>query len=263
MEADNHSGPVADITLERYRLKELPADEMAGLERRMRTDDQLRGRVEALALSDAQIQTGDRLELVAARVRHRLAAERTDTKRRGWTAARWALPAAVAAGIVLMFLLPGTMFLSTGSDERIKGLDASLTLFRQVGAGSETLADGAVAHQGDVIRVGYRAAGRAYGVILSLDGRRSITMHLPTSGDAAVPLGRESTVLLDRAYELDDAPRWERFYFITGNAPFPVARVVASLQRAIAHDDGTNLPPLALDAGLDQSVFTLQKESPQ
>jgi hypothetical protein len=263
MEIDKHAAPVAEITLERYRLKELPAEEMAGLERRMRTDDQLRRRLDALALSDEQMQTSARLEQVATRVRHRLATGRTDTTRRGWTSMpRWALPAAVTTGVALMLLLPRTMFVSAGGDERIKGLAPSLTLFRQVGAGSETLADGAIAHQGDVIRVGYRAAGRAYGAILSLDGRGSITMHLPTKGDAAVLLAREPTVLLDRAYELDDAPRWERFYFITGDAPFPITRIVASIQRAIAHADGNTFPALALDAGLDQSAFTLQKESP-
>ena len=261
MAVDN-DGPVAEITLERYRLKELPADVMAGLERRMRADDQLRRRVDALALSDEQIQTSDRLELVAARVRHRLAAERTDAERRAWTSvARWALPAAVTAAVALMFLLPRTIFVPAGGDERIKGLDASLTLFRQVGAGSETLADGAVARQGDVIRVGYHAAGRAYGVILSIDGRRHVTVHLPTSGDRAVALGREPTVLLDQAYELDDAPRWERFYFITGEGPFPIAPIVASAQRAIAKADGDAIPALPLAAGLQQSVFSLQKES--
>jgi hypothetical protein len=264
MESNDDEGPVTEITLERYRLKELPADVMAALDRRMQRDAPLRLRAEALAVSDDRIRASDHLQLVAARVRARAGAGRIDAKRRGWTSvARWALPAAVAAGVALMFVLPGTMFTSAGDGERIKGLDPSLTLFRQVGAGSETLADGAVAHQGDVIRVGYRAAGRAYGVILSLDGRQSITMHLPTSGDDAVLLGREPTVLLDRAYELDDAPRWERFYFITADAPFPVARVVASIQRAIAHADGNTIPALALDAGLDQSVFTLQKESPQ
>src|SRR4029453_5894996 len=109
MEVDN-DGPVAEITLERYRLKELPADVVASLERRMRADDQLRRRVAALALSDEQIQASGRLELVAARVRHRLAAERTDAERRAWTSvARWALPAAVTVGIALMFLLPRTI----------------------------------------------------------------------------------------------------------------------------------------------------------
>ena len=238
--AVDDDGPVAEITLERYRLKELRADVAARLEQRLRADDQLRRRVDALALSDEQIRTSDRLELVAARVRHRLGAERTDAERRAWTSkARWALPAAVAAGVALMVLLPWTTFVPAGGDERIKGLDASLTLFRQAGAGSETLADGAVARQGDVIRVGYHAAGRAYGVILSIDGRGHVTVHLPRGGDRAITLGREPTVLLDQAFELDDAPRWERFYFITGDGPFPIAPIVASVQRAVAQADGT------------------------
>src|SRR5262245_27974497 len=122
-------GPVAEITLERYRLKELPADVMAGLERRIQADDQLRRRVDALALSDEQIRTSDRLELVAGRVRQRLAAERMHAGRGAWTAlARWALPAVVTAGLALMFLLPRAI-VPAGGDERIKGLDASLTLF--------------------------------------------------------------------------------------------------------------------------------------
>ena len=69
MEVDN-DGPVADITLERYRLKELPADVVAGLERRMRADDQLRRRVDALALSDEQILTSGGLELVGVNTAH-------------------------------------------------------------------------------------------------------------------------------------------------------------------------------------------------
>jgi hypothetical protein len=257
MAVDN-DGPVAEITLERYRLKELEADTVARLERRMATDDDLRRRVNALALSDDQIRKSDRLALVAARVRQRLEAD----EHGGRTAVgRWAMPASVAAAVVLMVLVSWTMFVPAGGDERIKGLDASLTLFRQVGAGSETLADGAVAHQGDVIRVGYHPAGRAYGVILSIDGRGQVTMHLPASGERAVALGREPTVLLDQAYELDDAPRWERFYFVTGETPFPIAPIVTSVQRAIAEAEGNAIPALSLAAGLQQSVFSLPKES--
>ena len=259
--AGDNDGPVAEITLERYRLKELDADATTRLERRLATDDELRRRVNALALSDHQIHTGERLEIVAARVRQRLGTGRADTLRRWTSAARWALPAAVAAGVALVFLLPGTMFLSTGDGERIKGLRASLTLYRQVGAGSETLADGAVARQGDVVRIGYHAAGRAYGVILSIDGRGHVTVHLPSSGDRAVPLGRDATILLDQAYELDDAPRWERFYFITGDMPFAIAPIVTSAERAIARAGSGAMPPLPLAAALEQSVISLQKVS--
>ena len=260
--AVDHDGPVAEITLERYRLKELPADMMARLERRMALDDDLRRRVGALAFSDEQIRRSDRLELVATRVRQRLAAGRPDAERGAWISrARWALPAGLAAAVALLVLLPWTTLLPAGGDERDKGLDTSLTLYRQKGAGSETLADGAVAREGDVIRVGYRAAGHAYGVILSIDGRKRVTVHLPGAGDRAVALGSEPMVLLDHAYELDDAPRWERFYFVTGEEPFRVAPIVASVERAAAGADGNAVPALALGAGLQQSVFTLQKES--
>jgi hypothetical protein len=134
-------------------------------------------------------------------------------------------------------------------------------LYRQTAAGSETLADGAVAHTGDVIRVGYRAAGRTHGVIVSIDGRGAVTMHLPTDGDRAAALDRGATVLLDHAYELDDAPRWERFYFITGATPFSVAPVLDAARRAATTPAYVSTARLTLPAGLDQSAFSLQKEA--
>ncbi len=69
------------------------------------------------------------------------------------------------------------------------------------------------------------------------------------------------TVLLDFSYELDDAPRWERFYLITGDEPFdlePVRR--AALAAATAGSVATP-PPLPLATDLEQSVFSLSKES--
>jgi hypothetical protein len=158
-------------------------------------------------------------------------------------------------------VLPRITSAPVDDEERIKGLRASLALFRRVGGGSETLADGAVAHRGDLIRVGYHAAGRGYGMILSIDGRGHVTVHLPDRGERAVPLRHEPAVLLDQAYELDDAPRWERFYFVTADQPFMVAPVVASAQRAVTSARGDPPPYLALSAGLEQSVFSLQKES--
>ena len=255
MDVDDDS-PVADITLERYRLQELPADVAARLERRLGRDSTLRSRLDALARSDEQIRDSDRLERVAAGVRQRVAANATDRTQRRW---RPLVELAVAAAVVILLVIPLVTSMPAGDDERTKGLEPSLALFRKVGAGSETLADGAVVHQGDVIRVGYRAAGRPYGVILSIDGRGHVTLHLPSTGDQAAPLQRESTVLLDQAFELDDAPRWERFYFVTAANPFTVAPIVAAAGRA-AELGGDTPAALPLGTGLDQSVFSLQKE---
>jgi hypothetical protein len=96
---------------------------------------------------------------------------------------------------------------------------------------------------------------------VSIDGAGNVTMHLPPAGDRAAALKHETTVLLDQAYELDDAPRWERFYFVAGESPFDVAPVMQAARDAAAKISG--LPPagLALPRGLEQSGFTLQKES--
>ena len=63
--------------------------------------------------------------------------------------------------------------------------------------------------------------------------------------------------LLAQAYELDDAPGFERFYLVTADEPFAVESVVDATRRAGA--DG----PLDLPAAMDQSSVVLEKERPQ
>jgi hypothetical protein len=253
-------GRVPDITLERYCLSELPPEAAARLERQLQRDPGLRQRLDALRASDAEIHASDRLELVASRVRRQL--EKGEANRhRGQRFRLWLVPAAVAAVVVLLLAPPRPVTDPAEDGERIKGLQPSLTLFRRVDGTSETLADGALARSGDLIRVGYHAAGHSYGVIVSIDGRGHVTLHLPRTGEQAVALGREATVLLDHAYELDDAPRWERFYFVTGNEQFRVSEVVATAERTARLSRDDKPAALALPDGLTQSVFSLQKES--
>jgi hypothetical protein len=86
-----------------------------------------------------------------------------------------------------------------------------------------------------------------------------VTLHLPANGAAAAPLGRDKT-LLDTAFELDDAPRWERFYFVTAREVFTIEAIVQAARRAAAR--AAERPPEALDLprGYDQATFLLQKE---
>jgi hypothetical protein len=143
---------------------------------------------------------------------------------------------------------------------RIKGLDPQITLFRKSGSGSERLADGALARRGDVVRLGYQAAGRPYGAILSIDGRGVVTRHLPRQGERAVALRGGGTVLLDEAYELDDAPRRERFYFVTAVSAFDLAPLLEIARRAGGAPDGPP-PSLPLPSRFDQVTLSLEKGS--
>jgi len=255
---------VPDILLERYRLNELPNDEADRLAALLAHDSRLRERLATLEASDEEMSRGGLPDRVGAGARRKLARTGPPWRR----AMYWAIPVVGAAALVAIAVArnpaPPNRAPAPGSAEqtdRIKGLTPALALYRRTAEGSETLADGAVARQGDLIRIGYRPAGHSYGAIVSIDGAANVTMHLPPSGDRAAALKHETTVLLDQAYELDDAPRWERFYFVAGESPFDVAPVMQAARDAAAKISG--LPPagLALPRGLEQSGFTLQKES--
>jgi hypothetical protein len=260
-----HAHPrVPDIVLERFRLNELAPEEAKSLETDLRGDDPLRLRLESLDRSDAEIRHTYPPEWLAARIQERL----DEQGRRRRRAAVYAL-ATAAAAILLAVVLPRVgvrQAVRTGStdpavqEERIKGLRPALVVYRRTRDGSELLADGAVARPGDLLRVAYRPAGRSYGVIVSIDGRGTLTRHLPPNGDRAAPLKRETTVLLDSAYELDEAPQWERFYFVTGDTPFPITPVEDAVRRAAANEARGSRAALALADGLEQSTFAIQKE---
>ena len=246
---------VPDVLLERYRLGELPQDEADRIAQLAREDPALGERLDALDRSDEALRASGAIDAIASRVRNHVDAHSHAPAAGRGVASYWIVPAIAAAtiAIVVFARTPPAPSAGEGGD-RIKGARPALALYRRTAAGSETLADGAVARQGDLVRVGYRGAGHAYGVIFSIDGRQTVTMHFPPDGERAAPLARDATVLLDRAYELDDAPLWERFYFVAGDAPFDVAPIVAAARRAPS-------AALPLPRGLDQATFSLQKEA--
>lgn len=261
-------GPrVPDLQLERYRLGELPAAEAEALARRLLEDADLRSRLEELDRSDAGLRRRLPSGLLADAVRSRLRSrQRVRAPERprvrpgpALAAAAAALVLALATHVIAPSSSPraGRAALETGGD-RVKGLRPALALFRKTAEGSEALADGDAARKGDLVRVGYRAAGRAFGVIVSVDGRGSATLHLPERGRSASPLSPGSTVLLPHAYELDDAPRFERFFFVTSSSPFDVSTVLEAARGAAA--DGASPSALRLPAPLEQCTFLLAKE---
>jgi anti-sigma factor RsiW len=252
---------IPDLILEQYRLGELPRAEADRVSRLLCEDPALQARHAALEQSDEAIGRDYPPGWLARRVRARLPAPPA----RG--AVRWRVPLGVAAAAMLALV---AIPLWTGrsrdavapavAGDRIKGLLPALTVYRRTASGTETLADGSVARAGDLLRVGYTGAGRAYGVILSIDGRGGVTLHLPARGELAAPLTSGPVTLLDQAYELDDAPGWERFYFVTGETPFAVAPVMQAARKVA--ERGAPRAPAALPLGreLTQSTFSLQKE---
>ncbi|HEY0092742.1 MAG TPA: ActD-like protein, partial [Archangium sp.] len=140
-------------------------------------------------------------------------------------------------------------------------LEPRLTVHRQRAGTAEALADGALAGPGDVVQLAYVAAGRAQGVILSVDGRGTVTLHAPESGTGSVPLAPAGTHALPGAYALDDAPGFERFFLVTAEAPFALEEVLAAARSLAGHAEART-SPLPLPSRYMQASFTLEKSSP-
>lgn len=227
--------------------------------------------MEALDRSDEEIRRRYPAGWLADRVRARLDRQRRPKAARASLTRHWPIPAALAAAATLLLVLTPRISSpppvapaveaqpAESPGDRIKGLQPALALFRRTAQGSEVLAEGDVARAGDLIRVGYRAAGRRYGVILSLDGRGAVTLHLPAQAGPAARLRSDDVVLLDHAYELDDAPRWECFVLVTAESPFDVAPVLEAARAAGAATDASAPTRLDLPRPLEQSAFAIEK----
>jgi len=150
----------------------------------------------------------------------------------------------------VLWLRPGTPSVPLPPDDGdgivIKG-DPSLLVYRKAGKRPERLANGAAVHAGDQLQLAYVARGKRYGAVLSLDGAGKVTFHLPSDGAAkAAPLGTRGEVFLPESYELDDAPRFERFLLVAGDAPFDVAPLAAVITGAAAPPPGTKTVELTV-----------------
>ncbi len=261
MNSEGHEPQPPDITLEQYLLGELPRSEMAALKRLIERDERLRSRLEKLGRSNEEILERYPAELMSRQIQSKLGRRPTHAH----LLRPWTMKALVGAAalVLLVFLLPHDFDSfrpgETTSTERLKGQEPQMRLFRKTPGGSESLGDGARAVPGDIIRIAYLAAGRPYGLIVSVDGRGTVTLHVPHQGNRSVRLENDGEVLLDFALELDDAPRWERFFFVTGDTPFNAAPVLEAAKQVDIDGAVDQAEKLDLPDDLDQFVISLEK----
>lgn len=281
MNSSRNEHHIPDWKLERYLLGELDPHELQRIRQAADSDTSLRQRMEALQRSDEDIRARYPAAWMSRQIERKLAGAKTPARdvegdalwSRLWP--RPAVPVGALAVVLLAFLvLPGKITRPGGNQDagrfvestRIKGVAADLRLVRKTETGSEPLRDGAVAWEHDLVLIQYRAMTDTYGVILSVDGRGTVTRHLPVENEWAVPLRQNGVVPLEFAYELDDAPYWEKFYLVTSPSPFEVddivqaARLVGLVTPGASGDRTAWTDSLDLTAQFEQFVFTLNKE---
>lgn len=269
------SKPIPPLKLEQALLGELSPQEFAACVERYGPDFE-----RELARMRARDESWSALperELEIAQIKARVA-KAPAPRRASPRALRWGLlPAAACACALLLFVVrqdeaprdtPQPDQDPASQGVRFKGLAPHLTLHRKTADGQEKLDPGSLAQFGDLIQLSYVAAGARFGVVVSVDGRGQATLHYPIQVQQPSALRSGAAVPLTQAYELDDAPDFERFFFVTSRQdqePQDFARRVLDLASAFAKGAKQEVrsADLPLPQSWAQADFLLAKQPAQ
>ncbi len=118
-------------------------------------------------------------------------------------------------------------------DSRTKGMDQGIIVYRQVAEGSSELKNNSAVEDFEKIQIAYRPGEGNYGFIFSLDGRGRLTLHYPESFGSSMIMQAGSQTLLPFAYQLDDAPNFERFYLAVSKQDFKLMELWSNLEQEL------------------------------
>ena len=254
-----------DRILERIAAGDLPPDRLAAARAKLASEPDGEARLAALEADNAKTLQALPPADVAREVERRFASQaRIDTAlaaaRRRTTFAIF-MPLAAATAALALYVRPDpavepAVQVETPDEIRFKG-DPALYVYRSGRGEPEQLHDGDTAKAGDTLQLKYVAGGRGFGVVLSIDGRGSVTLHHPAQVGGSTAL-KEGTVAIDRAYRLDDAPAFERFFFVASPRPLDVREVLARAERA-AHAPDPESATLFDPAEANEASVLLRK----
>ena len=265
MESKPVPGRVPELVVEKLALGEASPEQA-----RLATPEE-KARAAALSSDNAAILAQYPAHQFAAQVKMRAAQAAPGSARRFYVPALAMAVGALAIGLFAAHQFdpsagrPGPGDPIIGEQVRLKGAGPRLLVYRKEGEQAAQLRPGSEAQAGDLIQLGYLANGQRYGVIVSVDARGGATLHFPTAPDAPLELTRGGSILLDHAFQLDDAPAFERFFLLTVDEAHRTALSVAQVleqARALAADrHAAETKPLALPATLHQESFLLRKKA--
>ena len=219
---------ISDFKLERYLLGELPEVEMAALRKREAEDELFAARVKMMR------EEGERFlaENPFSALEDKLENDQRSVERSLWL--RVAAVLVVAFGIFSVVVLNRQTDIvndasaTSGMDvamadvdngTRIKGMTAGLEVWKKMGDSAVQMVNLGEAREGDEIQLRYRVPQKCFGMLFSMDGNGTVTMHMG-EGNHAVELEPGKMTTLPFAYKLDNAPKFEKFFLLTSGEMF-------------------------------------------
>ena len=244
---------ISDFKLERYLLGELPEVEMAALRKREAEDELFAACVKMMR------EEGKRFlaENPFSGLEDKLENDQRSVERSLWL--RVAAVLVVAFGIFSVVVLNRQTEIvnessaTSGMDvamadvdngTRIKGMTAGLEVWKKMGDSAVQMVNLGEAREGDEIQLRYRVPQKCFGMLFSMDGNGTVTMHMG-EGNRAVELEPGKMTTLPFAYKLDNAPKFEKFFLLTSGEMFEF--------------DGNDIDKTLKKDGVESVSFTLRK----
>jgi len=267
---------IPDWKLERYLTGDLPEGEMREIRELEKTDEIFAGRVKMMREDNAAILK----KLPFERLSEKMDARELNGAGRGagmngagngvnFRLVKFAAAAALVLAVVSVALFSqreigpdaGTQVaggaqvmdvamvdasnISAGAgDTRIKGLDARMEVWKKTGDSAVQMPNLGEAREGDEIQLRYAVPEKCFGMLFSMDGNGTLTMHM-ADGSSAVVLEPGKMTTLPFAYKLDNAPKFEKFFLLTSRAAFEL--------------DANNIDALLKDKDVHNVSITLRK----
>ena len=248
---------ISDFKLERYLLGELPEKEMRELQERELNDEIFAARVREMREQGKRFLAENPFAVLEAKM---VAAEQSANEDRNVVSGMWLK---VAAALVIALGIFSAVVLNRNVDTfdsqnasmevamadmdngtRIKGMQASLEVWKKTGDSAVQMVNLGNASEGDEIQLRYRVPQKCFGMLFSMDGNGTITMHMG-EGNKAIELEPGKMTTLPFAYKLDNAPKFEKFFLLTSQNAFEI--------------DGNDIDKSLKQAGVENVSFTLRK----
>ena len=247
---------IPDWKLERYLTGDLPESDMREIREMEAADEIFANRVKMLREDNAAILKKlpfEKLSEKIAMMPGRSNAGAGNTVRVNFKLVKFAAAAALVLAVVTVALFSqrslseqsGTVLATAANtqlmevamadqndDVRIKGLSARMEVWKKTGDSAVQMENLGEAREGDEIQLRYAVAEKCFGLLFSMDGNGTITMHMGHE-NRAVELEPGKMTTLPFAYKLDNAPKFEKFFFLTSKSEFELdaGNIDASLKQ--------------------------------
>ena len=248
---------IPDWKLERYLTGDLPEGEMSEIRELEKTDEVFARRVKMLREDNAAILRKMPFERLAEKMDARDCGAERKNNVIHFGFVKFAAAAALVLAVVSVALFsqrevvpdagaPAMDVAMAAQDDgtRIKGMDARMEIWKKTGDSAVQMLNLDEAREGDEIQLRYSVPEKCFGLLFSMDGNGTVTMHM-ADGSQAVALEPGKMTTLPFAYKLDNAPKFEKFFLLTSQKDFAI--------------DANNIDALFKNKDIRNVTITLRK----